>query len=56
MAEFLNSNIKYLRTCKNISQQSLADEVGLDRSTISRIENNEIETTIDNAIKIANVF
>ena len=54
MAEFLNSNIKYIRNEKNISQQSLADEIGVDRSTVSRIENGEIETTIDNAIKIAN--
>lgn len=56
MAEYLNSNVKHLRTKKKISQQNLADEVGVDRSTISRIENNEIETTIDNAIKIAKVF
>lgn len=56
MAEFLNNNIKHLRTEKGISQQKLADKVGVDRSTISRIENNEIETTIDNALKIANVL
>ena len=56
MAEFLNNNIKHLRTEKGISQQTLADKVGVDRSTISRIENNEIETTIDNALKIANVL
>ena len=56
MAEYLNSNVKHLRTQKNISQQNLADEIGVDRSTISRIENDEIETTIDNAIKIAKVF
>lgn len=56
MAEFLNNNVKYLRTEKNISQQKLADEIGVDRSTISRIENGEIETTIDNAIKIADVL
>ena len=54
MAEFLNNNVKYLRTEKKISQQSLADAIGVDRSTVSRIENGEIETTIDNAIKIAN--
>ncbi len=53
MAEFLNNNIKYLRSLRGISQQGLADKVGIDRSTVSRIENNEIETTIDNAIKIA---
>jgi len=56
VAEYLNSNVKHLRTQKNISQQNLADEIGVDRSTISRIENDEIETTIDNAIKIAKVF
>lgn len=56
MAEFLNKNIKFLRMSKGISQQSLADKVGIDRSTISRIENNEIETTIDNAIKISEVL
>lgn len=54
MAEFLNKNIKFLRAEKGISQQGLADKVGVDRSTISRIENNEIETTIENAIKLAN--
>jgi repressor LexA len=54
LAEFLNNNVKYLRTEKKISQQCLADAIGVDRSTVSRIENGEIETTVDNAIKIAN--
>lgn len=53
MAEFLNNNIKYLRNLNKISQQELADSVGIDRSTISRIENNEIETTIPIAEKLA---
>ncbi len=56
MAKYLNDNIKYLRTKKGISQQALANKVGIDRSTISRIETNEIETTIDNALKIADYF
>lgn len=56
MADFLNNNIKFLRTKNGISQQGLADKVGIDRSTVSRIENNEIETTIDNAIKIADAL
>ena len=56
MAEFLNENVKFLRNSKGISQQGLADKVGIDRSTISRIENDEIDTTIDNAIKIANAL
>lgn len=56
MAEYLNKNIKYLRVLKKMSQQDLADMIGVDRSTISRIENNEIDTTIDNAIEIANAL
>ena len=56
MAEFLNSNVKHLRIDKNMSQQSLADEIGVDRSTISRIENGEIDTTIENAIKLADAL
>lgn len=56
MAKYLNENIKYLRMLKKMSQQGLADKIGIDRSTISRIENNEIETTVDNAIKIAEVL
>lgn len=56
MAEYLNDNVKHLRNIRNISQQNLADKIGVDRSTISRIENGEIETTIDNAIKIADVL
>ena len=56
MAEFLNKNIKFLRLKHGISQQRLANKIGIDRSTISRIENNEIETTIDNAIKIADAL
>lgn len=56
MAKFLNNNIKYLRTQKNMSQQDLAKKAGIDRSTISRIENGIIETTLDNAIKISDAL
>ena len=53
MAEFFNKNVKHMRVSKNYSQQKLADITGIDRSTISRIENNDIDTSIDNAIDIA---
>ena len=56
MAEYLNNNVRYLRSVNGISQQNLADKIGVDRSTISRIENGEIETTIDNAINLAKAF
>lgn len=53
MAGFLKNNIKFLRKNKNISQEELAKKIGVNRSTISRIENGEIETTIDNIVKIS---
>ncbi len=56
MAEFLNKNVKHLRIINGFSQQELADKVAIDRSTISRIENGEIETTVDNAVKLADAL
>lgn len=56
MPEFFNKNLKYLRTIKNISQQSLADMVGVDRSTVSLWENDKIEITLDKAILCAKVL
>ena len=56
MAEFLNKNIRHIRSNNKMSQQELAEKVGIDRSTISRIENNEVETTLDTAIKISDAL
>ena len=56
MAKFFNENVKYIRTKNNISQQELADKAGIDRSTISRIEQNEIETSIENVLKISSAL
>lgn len=56
MTEILSKNLKYLRKLRNISQQELADKTNLDRSTISRIENNEMDTTIEKAYKMALVL
>lgn len=56
MARFFNKNLKFIRQNKGLSQQELADKLKLDRSTISRWENDEMDVTIGNAIKIANYF
>lgn len=56
MARFFNKNLKFLRQQKNISQQELADKLKLDRSTISRWENNEMDATVENAIQVADVL
>lgn len=56
MARFFNKNLKLIRQQKNISQQELADKLKLDRSTISRWENNEMDATVENAIQVANIL
>lgn len=53
MAKYFNSNLKYIRNQKGMSQQELADKIGTDRSTISRWENGEIDTPLEMAMKIA---
>lgn len=56
MARYFNTNLKFLRTQKGISQQALADKLKMDRSTISRWENNEMDATVENAIQVANIL
>lgn len=56
MERFFNKNLKYIRQKKNISQQELADKLNLDRSTISRWENDEMDVTVGNALQVANYF
>lgn len=56
MARFFNKNLKFIRQEKGISQQELADKLKIDRSTISRWENDEMDITVGNAIQIADFF
>lgn len=56
MPNFFNSNLKYLRKAKGMSQQEIADKIGIDRSSISRWENGDMGATIDKAIDIAKLF
>ncbi|OFW47187.1 MAG: hypothetical protein A2163_04045 [Actinobacteria bacterium RBG_13_35_12] len=45
--------IKYWRNQKNISQQKLADSIGIDRPTLSKMENQKIDPNEEMALKIA---
>lgn len=56
MARYFNKNLKLIRQQKGISQQELADKLKLDRSTISRWENDEMDITVGNAILISDYF
>ena len=49
-------NLKMLRNKKGISQQKLADTIGVTQQTINRYENNDTEPDIDTLIKFAEYF
>ena len=47
-----NINFKELREEQGITQQDVRDKTGLTIATISRIENNVSQPTLENAVKI----
>ena len=49
-------NLKEERQKKKLTQQQLADMLGITRQTISHIECGRIKPSIDNAKAIANVL
>ena len=52
----LGVHIRQLREKKNMSQQDLADDSGITKSQIARIERAKINTTVRTLIKIANAL
>ncbi len=49
-------NIKLLREERSISQQKLADEIGMSQQSVNGYENHDIEPDISTLIKIADYF
>ena len=49
-------NLKLLRTKQNISQQQLADVIGVSQQSVNKYENHSVEPDIDTIIKIADYF
>lgn len=49
-------NLKELRTQKHISQQQLADIIGISQQSVNKYENHGVEPDIDTLIKIAEYF
>lgn len=56
MAEFFSTNLKYLREKRGLSQNKLAEKVGVNQTTIARWEDDNRIPTIDNALDVANVL
>ena len=49
-------HLRQLRTKRNISQQQLAEEIGVSRPTYLQIEKGERELTVTEAQKLAEIF
>ena len=52
----LGIHIRQLREKKNLSQQDLANDCGIPKIQIGRIERAEVNTTVRTLIKIANAL
>lgn len=52
----LNNRLRVLRAEKEISQQVLADEVGISRQTVNSIERGKFNPSVVTALKMAEYF
>lgn len=55
-SNFTNSNVKFLREKKGLSQGALAEDLSIDQSTLAKWENNTRQITLEWSIKIADYF
>lgn len=53
---YLHKNIRCLRKRLNLSQEELANKIGLNRGNISSYENGSAEPKICNLLKLSNLF
>ena len=49
-------NLKALRSRANISQQQLADNIGVSQQSVNKYENHSVEPDIATLVSIANYF
>ncbi len=56
MSNYFVKNLKYIRNQKKISQQELADKIGVDRSTIGYWENGKADPTLLNVQKLSDAL
>ncbi|WP_350012034.1 helix-turn-helix transcriptional regulator [Streptococcus salivarius] len=52
----MKTNLKEVREAYGMTQQDLADQVGIRRETIVHLENNRYNPSLEMALKIAQVF
>ena len=54
--ENLGIHIRQIREKKNMSQQDLANDSGIPKSQVARIERAKVNTTVKTLVKIANAL
>ena len=52
----LGSRIKALRIGRNLTQEQVAEQIGVSRQKYARIENGAVNITLDILIKVAELF
>jgi putative transcriptional regulator len=52
----MNNRIKVLRAEKNLSQQALADKIGVSRQAVNAVERGKHDPSLQLAFDIANQF
>lgn len=52
----MENNLRVLRAVKNISQEQLAQELGVTRQTIHAVETGKYNPSLDLAFKMARFF
>ena len=50
------TNLKSVRESRGMTQQEVADRIGMRRETILHLENNRYNPSLEMALKIAQVF
>lgn len=56
LGNYFSKNLKFLREAQKISKSKLAKMVGVNQSTISRWETNDMTPSIDNVEEVAKVL
>lgn len=56
MGNYFSKNLKYLREKRNLSQNKLADMIGVNQTTIARWEDDNRTPNLDNAIDVSKIL
>lgn len=56
MNQVLGGRIKAIRNAKNLTQEQVADQIGVSRQKYARIENGVNSISLDILVKVANVL